>query len=67
MQLPSASCVAAVLGLALGEILTASVIITVAAVGAVLSFTFFGGAFTVYFAKSTGNERKHWRRILFSV
>lgn len=58
---PSASCVAAVLGLALGEILRASVILTVAAVGTVLSFTFLGGAFTLYFAELTGNERKRRR------
>ena len=57
-----ALCVAALLGLVLGESLRDPMILMVSAVGTVLSFTFLGGTLTLCFARMAENARKGWRK-----
>lgn len=59
---PSASCVAALLGLVLGESLRNMMILMVSGVGTVLSFTFLGGTLTLCFARMAENAQKRWRK-----
>jgi hypothetical protein len=61
---PTAFCIAAVIGLALGELLGAPTLLTLATVATVLSFIFLGGVCTVCFAQLTENRL---RKRAFSV